>query len=117
MALPAGRPRPLRGKGKSMDIKLVVSDGERIERVGRILLVLIARHRRARGGLDEVVKDRGGERSRSSGTTAESATRFVGFQSSKVVDVAAKAAYVRTLLATVRAVWTRRTGRRFCSRF
>ena len=41
-----------------MDIKLVVSDGKRIERVGRILLVLIARHRRACRALEEVVKRR-----------------------------------------------------------
>ncbi|SJM33646.1 hypothetical protein BQ8482_360047 [Mesorhizobium delmotii] len=34
-----------------------------------------------------------------------------------MLDVAAKAAYVRTLLRDGGAVWTRRTGRRFCSRF
>ena len=41
-----------------MDIKLVVSDGGRIERVGRILLVLIARHRRARRALDTSVSEK-----------------------------------------------------------
>lgn len=51
--------RTARRKGKIMDIKLVVSDGKRIERVGRILLV--ARHRRACRALEEVVKERGGD--------------------------------------------------------
>jgi hypothetical protein len=86
-----------------MDIKLVVSDGKRIERVGRIMLVLIAKHRRARRALGEAVKEKGGERSRSSGTTAIEAERkarhaLLAFRATSMIDVAAKAAYVRTLL-------------------
>lgn len=86
-----------------MDIKLVVLDGERIERVGRILLVLIAKHRRARRALEESVKERGGERSRFSGTAAIEAERearhaLLAFRATSMIDVAAKAAYVRTLL-------------------
>ncbi|TIU21620.1 MAG: hypothetical protein E5W49_09310 [Mesorhizobium sp.] len=85
-----------------MDIKLVVSDGERIERVGRILLVLIARHRRARRALDASVSERGGERSAPADAAieAESEARnaLLAFRATTMVDVAAKAAYVRTLL-------------------
>ncbi|RUV41209.1 hypothetical protein EOD29_23955 [Mesorhizobium sp. M1A.T.Ca.IN.004.03.1.1] len=86
-----------------MDIKLVVSDGKRIERVGRILLVLIARHRRACRALEEVMKERSGDRSRSSDTTVVGVERkarhaLLAFRATSMIDVAAKAAYVRTLL-------------------
>jgi hypothetical protein len=86
-----------------MDIKLVVSDGERIERVGRILLVLIAKHRRARRAMDAAVSERDGERSPPAdpAISAEREARhaFLAFRASTMVDVAAKAAYVRTLLS------------------
>lgn len=68
-----------------MDIKLVVLDGERIERIGRILLMLIAKHRRTRRALDAAVNERGAERSPPADSAIEaeegSATRFAGFQS------------------------------------
>lgn len=86
-----------------MDIKLVVLDGERIERAGRILLVLIAKHRRTRRALGAAVNERGSERSppADSAIAAERQARhaLLAFRASTMVDVAAKAAYVRTLLS------------------
>ncbi|WP_353646206.1 hypothetical protein [Mesorhizobium sp. WSM2239] len=85
-----------------MDINLVVLDGERIERVGRILLVLIAKHRRARRSLEAAVNENGGGRSlpADSAIAAEREARhaLLAFSATTMVDVAAKAAYVRTLL-------------------